>query len=104
MELKLTDMSVPEHKDCFIEVFYNKNKLSHISFLMFCCNDVMLEELPLVINGDHQILIDGQDQSISSDGDNVTFSFDDSNSNLELILPKDLCVPIFQEMIKLYSS
>jgi hypothetical protein len=110
MELKLvvdtTKSIYPKDlcKDCYIEVFFNNKKLAHISFLMFCGPDIMLEELPLIINGDHSIIVDGQDQKISSSGDSITFEFDDSNSSLTITLPKNLCIPIFQDMIKYYSQ
>ena len=104
MELKLIDKSFNNYKDCAIEVYSDGKKSSIISFLMFCETEFMLKKLPLVIDGNHEIVAEFYDQIIVSEGEDVTFSFDDNNSELSVIISKNLCIPIFKEMIKLYNS
>ena len=106
MELKLRDKSHDEHKDCAIEVYLNENKLAYINFFMFCNPKLMLEKLPLIIAGNHFVQNKNGDQDlvIASEGNEVIISYSSNDNELEITLPKNLCIPIFKDMIKLYNS
>ena len=108
MELEFTNRSYYYIINPTIIVWLNGCKLNTINLLIFSNWDSnlgsMLENLSLLVDGDHVVEDENNNRMVWSEGNKVTFSDGDGDNNLEITLPKNLCIPIFKKMMKIITG